>query len=194
MATKTPAEPYIAFSDGNYLAVIDLKSPANRAGHYEEGEAFSWDFDGPGSGKPMSGSAEHDFDKSIKRTRQYWALQAEKGDILSWPAGESFYKVKLDLITDAAPKTFPSAQNTAFLGKRDVPWTLNCPSGRLAIISLKGLGTPDLKEVWTLEPGSYRAGLEEIDAETRRHAFIKTAADYPDGEGPDFILHLQRIS
>ena len=192
MTTKTPPAPVIVNADGCYLAVLDLESPANREGHYQEGRKLSYDFDGPGSGKWDSGSADLDFKKANDRMEQYWAQQQEKGDILSWVSLSGVYKVSLELITDPDFSAFPSGQRTAFSGGRDIEWELHCPSGRLAVVSLKELGGPGISAAWTVEPGTYRAGLEEIEAETRRHYKVDTVSGYPAGEGPDFILRLQR--
>lgn len=151
-----------------FLAVLDMNSPSNRTGHFQASLDQAWERIRPAGGPP---AAAGDMDRHADCVEQYWNLRQAAREIFVWGSGSGAYKVELGL---------------GQIGRGGA--LLECPSGRLTVCTLKGLGAGEL--VLKVAPGVYRAVLKVDGEQKRRHWMMPEGAGYPEGEGPDFFVSL----
>ncbi|MBI5884090.1 MAG: hypothetical protein HZB91_13425 [Elusimicrobia bacterium] len=157
-------------TEGSFLGLWDLASPANKPGHYDQAWDAAWDFnrDPPGA---LSWKHE-DMETALEGFDSYWSIRQTRGEILVWKTGSRVLKVGLRLLPPQPRKRFRKAQREAFVGLSGAEPVLACPSGRIVVSCLRSLGRPDLKTSVVVRPGEYRVGM--------------------DVDGPVFVIFLQK--
>ncbi len=169
--------------DDVYFGLFDLGSPANKAGHYLKARDVSRE--------PYGDDPGH-LDEKYERFEQYWNHRQESRELLVWDCMGGVCRIEIDLIAGKTPVRFSARQKEAFLVGQNRARELECPTGRIAVESLTRLGERALKPMIKVSPGTYRVGLDRNEAQVVRHRWLKSAADYPPSDGPDFVIHLQR--
>lgn len=173
------------------MALWDRRSPASKPEHYDRSQDEAWKFDRDPGHEPSGAWAPGDLERACGHFDQYWNLRQLAGEILAWNAVSGVYKVELRSLAGAPRKRFSKAQKAAFLAGQDVERILLCPSGELVVGALKDLGRETAKTILRVPPGDYRVGLDVDKGQVSRHQALKSLADYPADDGPDFVLHLQ---
>lgn len=171
-------EVYIE-TESLYVALYDEASPANVAGFLaHEWEAARHD--------ARSSEAPGGFELFAFNGRLI--DRARRGELLAWTL---LFDGVFRAVVEVEPEA-PASALTVDEGGLPTAADLVCPSGRLALSCLSRLGHPP-PAVVIVEPGTYRATLRRDDAAESAHAFLEGQSAYPEGEGPDWRLRLQRL-
>jgi hypothetical protein len=115
---------------------------------------------------------------------------ADRGEMLSWT-------LLFDGVFRAVAKVESSTstlglQHTENLGANVLSCTLACPTGRLILTCLSNLGVGQ-SPFLVVEPGLYQVRLERDEEREVDHSDLEGIASYPDGHGPDWHFHVQRV-
>jgi hypothetical protein len=162
-----------------YLGVFDVDSPANTAKQWEN----------------LSEKARRDAGRKSWQALFHfnggWVRLAEKGELLSWiTLFDGVFKVELRLLSENPQIAFKESETNFFLGEGKFN-RLYCPSGKIAVASLGDLGTDLIIPMAIVEAGCYKAAFY-CDDQENDHYFLEDESEYPAGDGPDWIIYLQR--
>ena len=127
-------------------------------------------------------SGEGSTDGGLGRIRQL----AHAGNIFFWTVLiDGVYKIRFHAEADPAIHTRFGAGNVDITEQR-----LELPTGRVQLRSAVGR----VVDVADLAPGSYRVTLAWSSDEESKHFDLASASEYPDADGPDGVIILNRIA
>ncbi len=106
--------------------------------------------------------------------------------------GVTAAKVEAQILPEQPWREFAPKASRAFLGGEDRERLLECPTGELVVADLTNLGNEGLESLMSVTPGIYRVGLS--NHEDGSHEFLEEIDDYPEHDGPDWTLFLQKIA
>jgi hypothetical protein len=162
---------------GSELAIFDEASPAN--------SQLLWDFEA----NQITGQEKTKILTEFKRSI---SSHMKSGNIVAWLLMfDGVYKTQINLLQDA--EELPHPDNNAFLctDETQIP-LLRITSGKLIVASPYNLGR-NLAHCCIVEPGIYKAGLRCLFEEESNHIGLTTTDEYPEGEGPDWVVFLQAV-
>ncbi|MEW6735970.1 MAG: hypothetical protein AB1489_32045 [Acidobacteriota bacterium] len=112
----------------------------------------------------------------------------ENNELLSWVLlFEGVYKIQAEVRSLADGSILNKSQH--FLGDSNV---LKCPSGKIAVASLGSLGSQYLNPIIVVDPGVYRINININEMEEQKHDFLEDIDEYPQNDGPDWIIQIER--
>ena len=166
-----------------YACVIDRESPANRPGIWDE----AWQYAAARSNPSDAGS-------KLAHFNQFWINLAKTGDLLAWTLlFNGVFHARVVVAANSKQRVAGESRDWPRLGCAP-GGTLRCPSGELAVVCMSELGNANIPTLATVAPGSYFV-LPEFSFESEeRHSFLEDVSEYPEGDGPDWVLCLHRAS
>jgi hypothetical protein len=117
--------------------------------------------------------------------------QARQENLISWTL--MFDSVFLAKIDEVSTSNLVKPLVELNLGEPHIIGSLKCPSGKLILNCLGMLGVKQ-SPTFIVEPGTYQVFIERNEVAEFDHALIDSVDDYPSGEGPDWILKIQRTN
>ncbi|MBI2931055.1 MAG: hypothetical protein HYY16_05340 [Planctomycetes bacterium] len=164
-------------TEGCYLGIFDRASPVN-------------DPRIPWRARRVLTHPETD----IADFNAFWGRFQDRGDLLAWIVlFDGVFKGEFTVWPEETPREFTPAQYEPFLGHETRERYLVCPTGELIIASLRELGSPALEPAVTVQPGVYQLGLTVDATQEMEHEFLHDPDAYPEDDGPDFVIEMQRI-
>jgi hypothetical protein len=168
-------------TEGLHLAFFDLGSPANRPGLADE--AFDI------AGRIVYGKYELDGDIFHK----FWAALGRKRELLVWSLiFDGVYRIDIRVCLERQTVGKAPDGKSHFLGDNSGNPRLWCPSGALSVACLQDVGSPSLRPIVQIPSGMYRVSSVADHNQQASHEFLDEVEQYRDGDGPDWILYLQR--
>ena len=166
-------------TEAMYIGVYDIGSPVNTPGIAGVAARFA---------KESTGEFE------LSRFNQFWMDRELRGELFAWTLFvDGVYRIRL--VLDAANTAAPGVVELGrSLGATAREGFLLCPSGELAVNSIEQFGEAGVGRFARVPPGVYRVRLEVDATEVSKHEFLEALEEYPDGDGPDWTLHLNRIA
>lgn len=164
-----------------YAAVYDDASPANVSGFVQsEMDAARQELVSRATEERL---APYYLDKRL-------IACAWRGEMLAWSLPlNGVFKIALEF----AP-ALRQGRNEGFHLEDVLPHTadLTCRSGRLRISCISKLGVV-APVIASVQPGDYRISLLRNEQEEGKHQGLRSDADYPVTDGPDWVFTIQRL-
>jgi hypothetical protein len=170
-------------TQGFYMSLLDLASPANRPGFLDAELARA---------KVVEREEGYEGGTCLFLLNGFLMDAARRGELMPWSVlVPSVYLVSVELLDPGldARVVPPYVGN---LG-RPIEVNLACSTGRIAVCCMSEHGSESLEPLVCIEPGVYRASLERTDEEGY-HLEVNELSDYPEDEGPDFRIRRRRLS
>jgi hypothetical protein len=166
---------------GMYVGAFDSKSAANAPGEFERLLTQS------------RGLAGEETWASIPHLNDLLAHLADRGILLAWVlVFDGVFRVSVEVREASLPEAPIPRLLISGVGRARAEPFLQCPSGAIVVDSLHKLGDPDVRPLVTISPGRYRARLIGNEAEEAKHQFLDDVTAYPEKDGPDWTLYLQK--
>lgn len=162
------------------ISIYDFGSPARVPGEYQR--AFK-------EANNMKGGRVVFPDRLLEYERSQ--------DLLSWiVVFDGVYKIEIRVSEYLHTLDLSGRLSRSFLCHSESPRYLRCPTGKVMLASPYGLGSEDVlpTAMISLLPGVYQVGLEWNLVEEQKHWHFDRASEYPEGDGPDGVLYLGRVT
>lgn len=162
-----------------YVGVFDKASPAYFEGLIKQ-EFAGADEDVAAQGLAKGWSLFGFNGRLIDRSR--------KGELLVWTLlFDGVYKARVQIGPDITePESLEPVDQVGW------PTDLWCPTGQIVVACLGSAGDQSIEPIVHVEPGSYRASVEQHECEWD-HTFLEELRDYPPADGPDWTITLARL-
>ena len=182
---KKPAESdhlteTIIQSEGMYLAVFDRLSSVNTPNKWSE----VWEMAKVSAG---SDTQNHLFDFN-----DIWSGYNVSKELLTWVLSlDGVYRIRIVVLPHEIQL---SGDTQNFIGSRSVSALLECPSGEIIVDNLYHLGRFDAVTIAVVPAGLYQVHLISNSKEQQKHELLVDIKSYPENDGPDWTIYMNKIN
>ncbi len=166
-------------TEGMYLAIFDRLSAVNRPGVWDEAMEQA---------RQRAGKEEW---QTLLYFNGYWRERADARELLAWILlFDGVFRVAVKVFANSSAYKSFEGEEDRFVGQDHGTGSLFCPSGEIIVENLPKLGLNVLRPMVVVPPGVYRVRLVSSSEQVNEHSFLEHLDEYPEGEGPDWILYL----
>lgn len=138
-------------------------------------------------------SAKGDSALSLFHLNELLGQLGKQNRLLSWTLFlDGVFRVDLSKVDHSAHLPLLECEAERFIGEGSGGAFLDCPSGELIIASASELGSEELVPSAKVRPGRYLARLIGNPTVHAEHELLERIEDYPLGDGPDWMVYLER--